>query len=163
MARAGTPSNPRGNHPSCSALSPSSPRLIHSLAAPAADTNSEIISFAKRTAKDLKLSATFVPRCSSPSRCLSPLSLVPPSLLGFTAFLLIYNGLAMLFSKKRDNWPSSAPTRARRCSSRRRLCFSRLPLLLCLIAATNCLCSSSSLSQIIGVRLIRMANLQIDL
>jgi hypothetical protein len=74
---------------------PSSPRLIHSLAAPAADPDSEIISFAKRTAKDLKLPATFVPPMLQSIQV--PLSPVPPSLLRFTAFLLIYNGLVMLF------------------------------------------------------------------
>jgi hypothetical protein len=85
-------------HPSCSSP-PSSPRLIHSLAAPAADPDSEIISFAKRTAKDLKLPATFVPPMLQSIQV--PLSPVPPSLLGFTAFLLIYNGLVMLFWGKK--------------------------------------------------------------
>lgn len=75
------------------------------------------------------------PRCSSPSRCLSfrffgcPVLSYPARC---SALLMVHR---LYCFSCRGNLRSSAPTRGRRCKSRRRLCLSRFVLLFWLIFA----------------------------
>ena len=126
--------NPRGGLPaplsaSCLASSPHLPfalslgRRIDSLAAPGAQTptrrSSASPSGRPRTSSCRPISS---PRCSSPSRCLSHFLLACLVLQCYT-FVAYY--LVNCIILNRGNLRSSAPTRGRRCRSRRRLCLSR--------------------------------------